>query len=221
MIKIAHFADVHWRGLTRHAEYKKSFEDAFLKLEKVKPDYILIAGDIVHSKTQGISPELIDCLTWWFRKLAEIAETHVTLGNHDGLLLNSDREDAISPIIRAIDHPNIKLHKQSGTVKMRDGLNLCVFSCFDEEGWKNVIPVPNEINIATFHGPVFGSKTDEDWEIEGDVSVDFFKQFDFTMLGDIHRRQALAWRECEIIIDEEDLNKYPDAEILEVIDESI
>jgi len=191
MIKIAHMSDIHFRGLTRHAEYKKSFEDAFQKLRKLKPDVILIAGDIVHSKTQGISPELIDILTWWFRSLGDIADTRVTLGNHDGLILNSDREDAISPIIRAIDHPNIQLYKKSGTYKLKDNYNLCVFSCFDEEGWKDVVPVKDEVNIATFHGPISGCVTDEDWAIDGETTVDFFDQFDCTLLGDIHKFQYL------------------------------
>ena len=63
--KFAHFADVHWRGLTKHDEYRRSFNDAFLKLRAEKVDAIFIVGDIVHSKTQGISPELIDNLCWW------------------------------------------------------------------------------------------------------------------------------------------------------------
>lgn len=191
MIKIAHFADVHWRGLTRHTEYKRIFENAFSKLQKVKPDVILIAGDIVHSKTQGISPEIIDCLTWWFRSLGEIATTHVTLGNHDGLILNADREDAISPIIRAIQHPNVHLHKKSGNVKISDDVVLNVFSCFDEQGWSSVTAEKGKINIATFHGGVQGSFTDENWAIEGDTTVEFFDQFDFVMLGDIHKFQYL------------------------------
>ena len=146
MIKIAHFGDVHWRSLTRHKEYQASFEDAFKSLRNLQPDVILIAGDIVHSKTQGISPELINSLTWWFRELAKIAQVHVTLGNHDGLILNPDREDAISPIINAIGEKNIILHKKSGSFPIKcEGLeadyNLCVFSCFDEAGWKNVKPV--------------------------------------------------------------------------------
>lgn len=220
MIKIAHLSDIHFRGLTRHAEYKRSFYDAFKKLEKLAPDVILIAGDIVHSKTQGISPELIDILTWWFRSLGDIADTHVTLGNHDGLLLNADREDAISPIVRAINHPRVYLHKKSQVVKLRDGYNLCVFSCFDEQGWKNVRPVAGEVNIATFHGSVAGSTTDEEWAINGDVNIEFFKDFDVTMLGDIHKCQALDWRICETVIDEKDLHKYPDAEILDIFYEN-
>lgn len=191
MIKIAHIADVHWRGLSRHEEYKLAFEDVFRKLEKLKPDVIVIAGDIVHSKTQGITPELIGCLDWWFRKLGEIADTHVTLGNHDGLILNADREDAISPIVKAINHPKIFLHKKSCIARLKDGYNLCVFSCFDEDGWKNVKPVEGETNIATFHGSVAGSKTDEGFELEAETSIEFFDQFDFVLLGDIHKFQYL------------------------------
>ena len=95
MLKIAHLADVHFRGLSRHEEYRKAFEEFFEQCKEIKPDHILIAGDIVHSKTHGISPELVDILTWWFRSMAQTAPTHVILGNHDGLISNKDRQDAI------------------------------------------------------------------------------------------------------------------------------
>lgn len=191
MIKIAHFADIHWRGLSHHDVYKSSFEDAFKKLRILKPDIILIAGDIVHSKTQGISPELIDCLSWWFTEMGNIAETHITLGNHDGLIFNPHREDAISPIVRAINHPKVHLHKKSGTVELQPGFYLNNFSCFDEAGWSNVKPVEDAINIATFHGAVYGSKTDQNWRLENQTSIDFFAGFDFVLLGDIHKQQYL------------------------------
>lgn len=202
MIKIAHFGDIHWRSLSRHAEYKNSFENAFESLRSLEPDVILIAGDIVHSKTQGISPELINHLVWWFRELAKIAEVHVTLGNHDGLVLNPDREDAISPIINAITHTSstpypIMLYKKSGVYPMPlqwgySAYNLCVFSCFDEEGWPAVLPEKGKTNIATFHGPVRGSLTDDSWSLESDTKTDFFDGFDYALLGDIHKQQFLT-----------------------------
>ena len=191
-MKIAHIADIHWRGLSRHEEYTNSFNKFFDQCKNLDPDIIYVGGDIVHSKTQGISPELIDRLSWWFTSLAEICPVHIILGNHDGLILNKDRQDAISPIIAALDNPNIFLYKDSGVYPTGfDGVNWCVFSCFDEVGWKDVRPVSGDINIALFHGAVWGSKTDIDWEIEGDVTVDLFDNFEFSMLGDIHRRQFL------------------------------
>ena len=113
-MKIIHLADIHWRGLSRHDEYQESFSMFFEKARELNPDVIYVGGDIVHNKTQGISPELIDRLCWWFNGLSDIAPTHIILGNHDGLVLNRDRQDAISPIIDALNNPNIFLYKESG-----------------------------------------------------------------------------------------------------------
>ena len=192
MFKCAHISDVHWRSLKRHDEYREIFTKVFSRLENEKPDIIFIGGDIVHSKTQGISPEIIENLNWWFTSLANIAPVHVILGNHDGLILNEDRQDAISPIISAINNSNISLYKKSGVYPTGiKGFNWCVFSCFDQKNWNLVKPVPNEINIACFHGAVMNSKTDTDWELDGEVKLDFFDEYDFGFLGDIHKRQYL------------------------------
>ena len=193
MFKCAHISDIHFRSLKRHEEYKKVFIELFKKLKKIENlDVIFIGGDIVHSKTQGITPEIIDMLNWWFTSLASIAPTHIILGNHDGLILNESRQDAISPIINALDNENLYLYKKSGTYKTGiDGFNWCVFSCFDEKNWINVKPVENEINIACFHGAVRGSLTDTDWSLEGEVNLSFFDNFEFGFLGDIHKLQYL------------------------------
>ena len=191
-MKIIHVSDVHWRGLSRHKEYRNSFSDFFEKAREISPDVIYVGGDIVHSKTQGISPELIDCLSWWFTEMASICPVHVILGNHDGLILNKQRQDAITPILSALDNPNIFLYKDSGTYPTGvSGFNWCVFSCFDEESWESVSPKSGDINIALYHGGVIGSLTDIDWEIEGEITSDFFDRFDFALLGDIHKSQFL------------------------------
>jgi DNA repair exonuclease SbcCD ATPase subunit len=164
----------------------------FDMVREMDPNVIFIGGDIVHSKTQGISPELIDCLNWWFTEMAKIAPTHIILGNHDGLILNKDRQDAITPIVNALGNPRLHLYKESGVYPTGvPGFNWCVFSCFDEEGWPNVKPVPGEVNIATFHGSVRGSRTDVDWYLEADTDLEFFKPYDFTFLGDIHKFQYM------------------------------
>ncbi len=191
-LKVVHIADIHWRGLARHDEYREAFGRLFDAIKEKNPDVIYVGGDIVHNKTQGISPELIDNLIWWFTSLADLAPTHVILGNHDGILHNKRRQDAISPIITAIDSDRIFLYKQSGTYPTGvEGFNWAVFSCFDEPGWEDVKPVADEINIALFHGAVRGSLTDINWEVEGEADISFFDDFDFVMLGDIHKPQFL------------------------------
>ena len=192
-MRITHIADVHWRGLTRHREYRASFTDMFEQLRELNVDAICVAGDIVHSKTQGISPELIDCLNWWFTEMSRIAPVHMILGNHDGLILNKDRQDAISPILRAINLQNIYLYRDSGIYQDPDNSDVlwCAFSPFDEEGYASVTPTPGKINIALYHGAVWGSHTDMDFMLDGDCKMDFFRGFDYVMLGDIHKRQIL------------------------------
>jgi DNA repair exonuclease SbcCD ATPase subunit len=216
-VKIAHISDVHWRSLKRHDEYISVFKSLFESLREQKPDAIFVGGDIVHSKTQGISPELIENLTWWFNELGEIAETHIILGNHDGLILNESRQDAITPIIEAINNPQLNLYKKSGVYKCTLGkdqtkINWCVFSCFDEKNWNSVKPLREGINIACFHGAVMGSKTDVDWELAGEVKIDMFSGFDFGFLGDIHKLQYL---------DEEKRVAYPGSTIQQNYGEDI
>ena len=205
MIRCIHLSDVHFRGMTRHEEYRESFKDFFEQAKSLKPNLIFIGGDIVHSKTQGISPELIDVLSWWFRGLNEIAPTHIILGNHDGLISNKNRQDAISPIINALELDQTYLYKKSGIYPTGiEGVNWGIFSCFDEESWGEVKPPKGEINIATFHGGVIGSTTDINWDIEGEIETSFFEGFDFAFLGDIHKMQYL---------DEEKRIAYPGSTI--------
>jgi hypothetical protein len=218
MLRIAHIADVHWRGLSRHSEYKEVFE-AFANQVKVNNvQHVFVGGDIFHTKTSGLSPEYIEILSWWLEALAADAELHLTLGNHDGNLVNLSRQDAITPIVNALRNPRIHLYKNSGVYEFAPGYNWCIFSLFDEPGWKAVKPISGKINIACYHGPVWGAKTESDWLIEDGLTVDFFKDYDFAFLGDIHRMQFLGYRDVEIVIDKDDLGKYPGAEVVEEIE---
>jgi DNA repair exonuclease SbcCD ATPase subunit/DNA repair exonuclease SbcCD nuclease subunit len=193
-IKIAHLADIHIRGLQRHGEMKVVF-DAFCKdaLEQ-KADYIFIAGDIFHTKTMGITPEYIDFMTQMLRQLATVAPVHLMLGNHDMNCVNLTRQDAISPIVNAINDPRIKLFKHSGVYEFHEGINWCIFSLFDENRWDVVKPVEGKYNIACFHGSVRGALLESDWEMTEGITVDFFEKYDLAMLGDIHRHQFLGTR---------------------------
>ena len=200
-MKIVHISDIHWRGLTRHAEFTRAFERLFEKVRKISPDLIFLGGDYFHTKTSGISPEVIDRLAWMFKTMGDIAPVHAILGNHDGNLANEDRQDAISPIINAMDHDRIYLYKNSTEIDLgKLGLttvNLCVFSCFDKPGWNSVKPIEGDINIAAFHGSVGGTQMDNGWimpDSKAEVKLDMFQGYDFVFLGDIHKRQFLAQR---------------------------
>lgn len=214
MLRIAHIADVHWRGLTRHDEYREVFEALAEDLTITKTDHVMVVGDIFHTKTVGISPEYIDQMIWWLELLSATATVHLVLGNHDGNLVNLSRQDAISPIVEAMRSPKVKLYKYSGVYQFAPGYNWCVFGLFDEQEWKNIRPVKGEVNIACYHGPISGCKTASGWEMEDGLPVEFFSEYDFAFLGDIHRLQYLGHRDIELVVKEEDLGKYPNAEVL-------
>jgi len=203
-IKIAHIADTHIRNFNYHKEYRQIFDNLYETLKKEKVDYIVHCGDIAHTKTQ-LSPEFFDLAGDFLCMERTGAEFHVILGNHDGNLKNSNRQDAITPIVQALTHPNLKLLKNSGEVIVNDQLAFNVLSVFDEKN--RVKPSnPELINVALYHGAVAGVNTDLGWTMqEGDHDVDIFSGFDFAFLGDIHKTNQ--------ILDSEGRVRYPGSTI--------
>lgn len=194
-MKIAHISDIHWRGLARHAEYTKSFEMLFDQLKEIQPDIIVNTGDTFHTKTQGITPEVIERLSWMFRNLADIAPTYTLLGNHDGNLTNLNRKDIITPIHEAINHPRAFLLRDSGCYPVSDNIVLTAYSPFDKKHWGEVEIDSTKLNIALFHGSTSGCRFDNNWQLpEGEIEVADFTGFDFVLLGDIHKHQNMAFR---------------------------
>ncbi len=186
MVRIAHFGDTHIKNLKYHYEYRKAFERIYQTLREQNVDYIVHCGDLAHTKTQ-LSPEYFELATDFLKNLADIAETHIILGNHDGNLRNSSRQDAITPIVEALNHPSLILHKYSGEVQLEDDLTLNVLSIFDETNWEDPSD-PDAINIALYHGAINNSQTDLGWVMDhGDHDIKVFDKFDYAMLGDIHK----------------------------------
>ena len=190
MYKIAHIADTHIKNLKFHYEYKIVFEQLYETLRKENVDYIVHCGDIAHTKTQ-ISPEFVELCSDFFANLAKIAPTYIILGNHDGNLKNSTRQDALSPIVKALNLPDLHLLKNAGEVLVGPHIAFNVLSVFDEDNW--VMPSdPDRINIALYHGSVSGVKTDTGWVMDhGDHDIGVFAGHDYALLGDIHKTNQI------------------------------
>ena len=185
-MKFAHIADTHIRNLKYHTEYKEVFSELYKEIKKQKVDYIIHCGDIAHTKTQ-ISPEFVELCSDFFRNLAEIAPTYIILGNHDGNLHTFSRQDALSPIVEALDIPNLHLAKNSSQIALESPFSLNVLSIFDKDNWDLDLD-EEKINIALYHGAVKGAKTDVGYILEhGDVDIETLKRFDYAFLGDIHK----------------------------------
>ena len=188
--RIAHISDTHIRNLKYHMEYKHVFNQIYDSLRKENPDYIVHTGDLAHTKTQ-LSPEYFEMASNFLKSLADIAPTIMILGNHDGNLKNGDRQDAITPIVDALRHPNLTLLKNSGEYSPEDGLVFNVLSVFDRDNWMK----PSDsraVNVALYHGAIQGCQVGTGFQLDhGEDGLDIFTDFDYAMLGDIHKTQFL------------------------------
>jgi DNA repair exonuclease SbcCD ATPase subunit/DNA repair exonuclease SbcCD nuclease subunit len=190
MKRIAHISDTHIRNLKYHAEYNHVFKEIYDSLKQEQPDYIVHTGDLAHTKTQ-LSPEYFEMASNFLKNLADIAPTIIILGNHDGNLKNGDRQDAVTPLVDALQHPNLTLLKDSQEYSPEAGLTFNVLSVFDRDNWTNPSR-PNNINIALYHGAIRGCQVGSGFQLDhGEDGLDIFKSFDYAMLGDIHKIQSL------------------------------
>lgn len=188
--KILHVADIHIRNYQRHAEYRAVFKQLYDEIDRLPKNAIVyVGGDIVHSKTD-ISPELIELTSEFFTNLADRRHTIVITGNHDANLNNSTRLDSLTPIISALNHPNLHYLKDSGVYHIAN-VHFTVFGIFDDPAtFIKSDSFDAETKIALFHGAVDKSTTDKGYVVSNDnLPVTMFDGYDMSMLGDIHKRQ--------------------------------
>lgn len=194
--KIFHIADVHIRTLRRHDEYIAVFDRLYkyIKKNSTKNSVILLAGDIVHQKTD-ISPEMVNLTGTFIKSLSDITNVIIITGNHDLNLNNFDRMDSLTPIVNNLNKANIHYFKTSGVYKINDfdNVSYSVFSLLDNErDWVTSDKMnTNDIKIALYHGIINGAISN-DWEFTSNVNVSTFSGFDYVLLGDIHKRQILS-----------------------------
>ena len=129
--KIYHIADIHIRNLKRHNEYKTVFERTVSAIKAtIGPnDIIFLGGDIVHAKTD-MTPELVQSVQEFLKMFADLAPTILITGNHDCNLNNKSRLDALTPIVNALNHPNMYYLKDSDIYQLADK-HFVVMSVFD------------------------------------------------------------------------------------------
>ena len=194
MIRIAHLADIHIRNAERHDEYKIIFKNIILKLRELKPDYIIIAGDLfenyieISNEAKIISGELLNAL-------ANICTVILIKGNHDIRKKNINRIDSIQAVVRLIKNPNVIYYSKTGHYPdaKTSNLNWVVYDHVDKitNPWDGVDKDPNKIYIGLYHDPVLNS-TNDDGKVFNEKhrrSIEYFDLNDYLFLGDIHKRQ--------------------------------
>ena len=209
---IIHTADIHIRNFLRLEEYSVQLEQFVQKCREIASNYekdevrIVIAGDILHQKNT-LSPELIVFVTTFIRQLEEIAKVIVIAGNHDLIVNNTTRKDAIGSIFESANFQNAVLLDQllgyeSGYV-VDDNITWVLYSIYTDylrpsfEESKEQYP-DNKV-IGLFHGPLVGSALDNGTIMDMGCSTDMFDGCDVALCGDIHKRQILKGKDCQIV----------------------
>ena len=195
-----HVSDIHLRNFKRHDEYNQVFNQLYGEIDDRRSEnsLIVVAGDVVHSKVD-MSPELVDMVTGFLGNLADRCPTILTPGNHDLVSSRPDRLDALSPIVEAMDHPDLHYVFDTGLYRAGD----VVFSHFnfmdDPEDFPSADEIPDEYRkIAIYHDIVDQAVTDYGYKLESDeVGPHTFIGYEAVLLGDIHKRQRISERHTE------------------------
>ena len=194
---IIHTGDIHIRNVKRQKEYKIVFDrfiDKCKELKQLHPNTVIyLGGDIVHSKLD-LSPESVNLTQYLLKELADIAPVLMITGNHDCNLNNTYRMDALTPIVEAINSPNIHYLKDSGHYRVGD-VDFAVMSLWDHpKEFLNAVDVGRDgkTSIALHHGAVDHAVTDLGFLLNNEhLTTSKFEGFDLTLLADIHKRQFL------------------------------
>jgi DNA repair exonuclease SbcCD ATPase subunit/DNA repair exonuclease SbcCD nuclease subunit len=196
---IVHIADIHIRLTKRHDEYTSVFDKFYDALDKaVKLNSVLvIAGDIFHNKSD-LSPECVKIGSDFLKNCADRIPTILTAGNHDATLANKSRLDCLTPIVEALNHPNLYYLKISDVYRYENIL-FNNFSVFDDaekyvryEDIASKYKVETDHHIALFHGPVNNAITDIGYTVSNRaITNELFDGHHIAMLGDIHKHQIL------------------------------
>lgn len=210
--KIIHCSDIHIKNLLRHNEYAEQLTKFIEKCQEICEPFeknevrIVIAGDLIDQKN-NITPELITFVSTFIRELESIAKVIVIAGNHDLIVNNLSRKDAISSIFETAAFDNaflldMELGYQSGYV-VDDNITWCLYSIFDNFNKPNIFEAKNENPsnkmIGLYHGMIIGSMLYNGNIVDSGVQGELFEGCDCVMAGDIHKQQNLKRGDVTIV----------------------
>jgi DNA repair exonuclease SbcCD nuclease subunit len=213
MVKLViHCADIHVRNFQRLDEYNeqlmKFIEECRILSEPYDKDEvrIVISGDLMHQKNT-ISAELISFVSSLIRQLQEIAKVIVIAGNHDLIVNNSSRKDAITGLFETASFDNAffldyELDFQSGYI-IDDNITWAVYSIYNDYLRPDIDKAkeeyPNNKVVGLYHGVIVGCSLYNGSVMDAGVTKDIFDGCDCVMAGDIHKRQELKRNDVTIV----------------------
>jgi DNA repair exonuclease SbcCD nuclease subunit len=185
---IVHLADIHYRNFQRHNEYRAICSNFIDQMKRIKPDRIVIVGDVVHLRNQ-LTPELVKEVSWFFSECSKVTKKVIVIpGNHDIVEQNKERMDALTPILYALNCDNIVYYTKSSS-NIDENVNWVVYSLYNNNVGPEWNKTPGLVNIGLYHGIINGSTNNLGFKFTYGVELDEFEKLDLVLCGDIHKRQ--------------------------------
>jgi DNA repair exonuclease SbcCD nuclease subunit len=210
--KIIHLSDIHIRtgnyDRSRYDEYMIVFVNLINSLKKIE-DFskyiIVITGDIFHNKSQ-IESSGISLFTYLISELTKLTSVFLIMGNHDYRQEYINEPDLLSALLNTNELTNIKSNlyylKKTGIYIIGDilfglvAINDTLIPGNTSGKVENLPQFPdvtkfdNKYKIALYHGIIIDDNDTFFKNKNIGISVNWFKSYDFAILGDIHSQQV-------------------------------
>ena len=214
-------SDLHIRNgdntFSRYEEYRQVFGETIVSLNNNIADLklsfddfiIVITGDIFHNKNV-IGNYGLFIYREFIQSLSKIGRLYIISGNHD-----YDQSDANKPSLvysSTFDIPNV-LVLNSSTSFVIDDVGFSFVSINNTlDKYRNsgriqdlpafpIIAEPVKYKVALFHGTFASAKLYNGKSIEETFNpypLEWVQEFDYVLLGDIHKRQVFPYKKKTI-----------------------
>jgi len=214
---IFHLSDLHIRNgdntYSRYEEYKEVFKNTIVSIKKqvevlelhFDNFIIVITGDIFHNKSVIGNYGLI-MYRKFIQALSEIGRTYIISGNHDYDQSDINKPSLVYSTTFAI--PNVFVLNTT-TSFIIDNIGIS-FVSIDEtlDNYRNsgrlqdLPPFPSisgnvRYKLALFHGSFAAAKLYNGKTVEDTFNpypLEWVSDFDYVLLGDIHKRQVFSYK---------------------------
>jgi DNA repair exonuclease SbcCD ATPase subunit/DNA repair exonuclease SbcCD nuclease subunit len=215
--RIFHLSDLHIRNgdntFSRYEEYRQVFGETIVSLNSNIADLklsfddfiIVITGDIFHNKNV-IGNYGLFIYREFIQSLSKIGRLYIISGNHD-----YDQSDPNKPSLvysSTFDIPNVFVLNSSTSFVIDDvGFSfISINNTLDK--YRNsgriqdlpafpIITEPVKYKVALFHGTFASAKLYNGKSIEETFNpypLEWVQEFDYVLLGDIHKRQVFTYK---------------------------
>jgi len=214
---IFHLSDLHIRNgdntYSRYEEYKEVFKNTIVSIKKevevlelpFENFIIVITGDIFHNKSVIGNYGLI-MYRKFIQALSDIGRTYIISGNHDYDQSDINKPSLVYSTTFAI--PNVFVLNTT-TSFIIDEIGISFVSIDDTlDNYRNsgrlqdLPPFPSisgnvKFKLALFHGSFAAAKLYNGKTVEDTFNpypLEWVSDFDYVLLGDIHKRQVFSYK---------------------------